>query len=268
METAVDRILEGKVALVIGGGSSNADGGQSNGQAAALTFARSGARVVVVDRNHDAAEETAHLIHGENGTAIAEYGDVLDPNSIDKAVKKAASTFGHIDILHNNVGIESPGDIMETSLEEWDRVHDVNLRGVFATCKITIPYLRAAGGGSIINISSTASMRASPAKFISYSTSKAGLNHMSRIMAKDLAHENIRVNVVVPGMMDTPHIRTFFAHLSPEELAQKLRERDAACPMGRQGTCWDVANAALFLASPLSSYVTGTLLMVDGGLTI
>ena len=145
-------------------------------------------------------------------------------------------------------------------------VLDARARGLVV--QAVVPVMRAGGGGAVVNISSTASLRWSPARFLAYNSSKAALNHMSRIMARQLAPDRIRVNVVVPGMMDTPHIRTLYRDMTPEALAAKLAERDAACPMGRQGTCWDVAAASLFLASDAASYVTGVLLPVDGGLSI
>lgn len=260
--------LDGRVVLVMGGGSSNAVGGPSNGQAAALTYARHGATVVVVDRHAAAAEATARDIVAEGGRAVAAVADVRDGATIAALVDTVARDHGRIDVLHNNVGIEAPGDVVETTEEDWDLVHDVNLKGVFLTCKAVVPVMRAGGGGAIVNISSTASLRWSPSRFLAYNSSKAALNHMSRIMARQLAPDRIRVNVVVPGMMDTPHIRTLYRDMTPEELAAKLAERDAACPMGRQGTCWDVAAASLFLASDAASYVTGVLLPVDGGLSI
>ena len=260
--------LDGRVVLVMGGGSSNAAGGPSNGQAASLTYARHGAVVVVADRHAAAAEATVAEIAAEGGRAVAAVADVGEGESIRVLVDRVARDHGRIDVLHNNVGIEAPGDVVETTEEDWDRVHDVNLKGVFLTCKHVVPIMRAGGGGAVVNISSTASLRWSPARFLAYNTSKAGLNHMSRIMARQLAPDRIRVNVVVPGMMDTPHIRTLYRDMTPDQLAAKLAERDAACPMGRQGTCWDVAAAALFLASDEASYITGVLLPVDGGLSI
>jgi NAD(P)-dependent dehydrogenase (short-subunit alcohol dehydrogenase family) len=260
--------LQGKVALVMGGGSSHPEGGLGNGQACALTFAREGARVVVVDLHLDAAEATAEEIARNGGDATALAADVRDARDVERVVAATADRHGRIDILHNNVGVEYLGNVIDTPEEAWDNVHAVNLKSVFLACKYAIPVMAAGGGGSIINISSTASLRWGGVSFLAYNSSKAALNHMSRIMAREHAGQRVRVNVILPGMMDTPHIRTMYRDLSPEELAAKLAERDAKCPMGRQGTSTDVANAALFLASDDSSYVTGAQIVVDGGLSI
>ena len=223
---------------------------------------------MVCGRREARGQEVVEQIAAEGGSASFHRMDLTELSTVDALFADTARDHGRIDVLHNNVGIEAPGDVVETTEEDWDRVHDVNLKGVFLTCKHVVPIMRAGGGGAVVNISSTASLRWSPARFLAYNTSKAGLNHMSRIMARQLAPDRIRVNVVVPGMMDTPHIRTLYRDMTPDQLAAKLAERDAACPMGRQGTCWDVAAAALFLASDEASYITGVLLPVDGGLSI
>lgn len=260
--------LEDKVAIVVGGGSSNPEGGPSNGQAAAILYARHGAQVVVVDRILDAAQATVSMIQSEGGQARALRADVTSAADMEAMIATTLAACGKLDVLHNNVGIEAIGDVVDTSEDAWDRVHDINVKGVFLACKYGVAAMRKTGGGSIINISSTASLRWSASRFLAYNTSKAALNHMSRIMARQHAAEGIRVNVVVPGMIDSPHIRTLFKDMSPEELAAKLAERDRLCPPGRQGTCWDVAQAALFFASDESSYITGTVLPVDGGLSV
>ncbi|SMF36915.1 NAD(P)-dependent dehydrogenase, short-chain alcohol dehydrogenase family [Tistlia consotensis] len=260
--------LAGKAALVMGGGSSNRDGGHSNGQASALTYAREGAGVVVADVNLEAARATVAEIEGEGGTAVAVAADVRSSAQVKAAADAALEAFGRIDVLHNNAGIEYLGNAVDTPEEAWDNVHAVNIKGVFLACKHVIPVMAGQGGGSIVNISSTASLRWGGTSFLAYNSSKAALNHFSRIMAREHAPQKVRINVVIPGMIDTPHIRTLYRHLSPEELAEKLRERDAKCPIGRQGTCWDVANAALFFASDESAYVTGAQIIVDGGLSI
>ncbi|MEC9433902.1 MAG: SDR family oxidoreductase [Pseudomonadota bacterium] len=260
--------FSGRVAIVMGGGSSHPAGGFSNGQAAAICYARHGARVVAVDRSLDAAAATVRIIADEGGRAEAAEADVRSSDAIGRMVGDVMARHGRIDILHNNVGVEADGDVVTTSEEDWDRVHDINLKGVFLACKHVVPIMAAAGGGAITNISSTASLRWGPAEYVAYNSSKAALNHFSRIMARQHAAERVRVNVIAPGMMDTPHIRTLYAHMTQEELAAKLAERDARCPMGRQGTCWDVANAAVFLASDAASYVSGVVLPVDGALSV
>ena len=263
-----DRRLEGNVCLLMGGGSSFAAGGPSNGQAVALTFARHGAHVVVVDMNLASAEATRNQIVGEGGSAIALQADVSRHEDVRAAVAQVLQRHQRIDILYNNVGIEAAGGVIDTSEEAWDHVHDVTLKSVFLACKEVVPTMIEQRKGVILNVSSTASLRWGPTEYIAYHSSKAGLNHMSRIMARQYARHGIRCNVIVPGMMDTPHIRSFYADKSPEELRMILAERDRRCPMGRQGTCWDVANAALFLASDEAAYINGILLPVDGALTV
>jgi NAD(P)-dependent dehydrogenase (short-subunit alcohol dehydrogenase family) len=260
--------LQDKIALVMGGGASAPEAGFSNGQAVALTYSREGAKVAVVDLHLAAAEATADMIRAEGGEAHALQADVSRHADVARVVNFVKERWGRLDILHNNVGIEYLGGPVDTPEEAWDRVHDVNLKSVFLACKEAIPLMEQHGGGSIINVSSTASLRYSGIPYLAYNSSKAALNHVSRIIARQYAPQQIRCNVVVPGYLDTPHIRTMYAGMTPERFAEVMQERDAKCPMGRQGTCWDVAKAALFLASDDASYVTGTLLMVDGGATI
>ena len=260
--------LENKVCLLLGGGSSSPEGGPSNGQAVALTFAREGAKVAVVDMHLEAAQETARQIAAQGGEALALRADVSRHADVQAVVAETVKHYGRIDILYNNVGIEFCGGVVATPEAEWDRVHDVNLKSVFLACKEVVPLMSKQGKGVILNVSSTASLRWAPTEYIAYQSSKAGLNHMSRVMARQYAANGIRCNVIVPGMMDTPHIRTLYRDKTAEEFAAILAERDARCPMGRQGTCWDVANAALFLASDEASYVSGVLLPVDGALSV
>lgn len=260
--------LQNKIAIVMGGGSSNPDGGFSNGQAVAIAFAREGAKVVVVDIKLEAAQATVDHIATEGGASIAMAADVSKSKDVERVVRTTVEKYGRIDILHNNVGIEYIGTVVDTPEEDWDNVHNVNLKSVFLACKHAIPEMEKTGGGSIINVSSTASLKFSPVPFIAYNSSKAAVNHASRMIARQYAPKQIRCNVIVPGMMDTPHIRTFYQHLPPEEFKKAMAERDARCPMGRQGTCWDVANAVVFLASDESSYVNGILLTVDGASSI
>ncbi|BCN38223.1 dehydrogenase [Alicycliphilus denitrificans] len=262
-----NRLTE-KVCLLMGGGTSFAEGGLSNGQAVALTFAREGAKVAVVDLKLQAAQDTVDQILAAGGEAIALQADVSQKADVQAVVQATLARWGRIDILHNNVGIEVRGGILETSEESWDRVHDVNLKSVFLACQAVIPHMQAQGGGAIVNVSSTASLKWGPAEYISYNSSKAALNHLSRIIARQYAPQNIRCNVVLPGMIDTPHIRTLYRDKSPVEFTEIMTSRNARCPMGRQGTSQEVANAALFLASEEASYVSGVLLTVDGASSV
>lgn len=259
--------LQGKVCLLMGGGSASNEGIPGNGQAVGILFGREGAKVAVVDLSLEAARETARQIAETGAEAIALQADVSRAADVRAVVMQTMEAFGRIDILYNNVGIEVRGDVVQTSEEAWDRVHEVNLKSVFLACKEVIPIMERHGRGSIINVSSTASLRWTSVDYISYSSSKAGLNHMTRVMARSYAPKNIRVNAILPGMIDTPHVRTLFKEKSPEEFEAILADRNARCPMGRQGSSWEIANAALFLASDEASYVSGMLLAVDGALS-
>lgn len=259
----VDR-LKGKVAIVVGAGSIGT--AVSNGAACALLFAREGATVVCVDRVLASAQATAQQIASEGGRAEAFEADVRDATRIQQLVDHTLARHGRIDVLHNNVGIEAFGELVELTEESWDRVHAVNLKGSMLTCRAVVPAMIAQGGGAIVNTSSIASRKWSPMQFLSYSTSKAALNHMTRVIARQYAPHQVRCNVVLPGLIDTPHA----AALYPDEAAAQAgrEQRKARCPMGRQGTPWDVAQAALFLASDESRYITGVELVVDGGLSL
>ncbi len=260
--------LANKVALVIGAGSSASEGGLSNGEAVALAFAKQGATVVCADLRAEAAERTATQIRDAGGSATAVVCDVGRSVDIKNTIEHVVQAHGRLDILHNNVGIEQLGGPVETEEEDWDRVHTINLKSVYLACKYAIPVMEHQGGGSIINVSSTASLRWSGTPFIAYNSSKAAVNHVTRIVARQYASKQIRCNAIVPGYMDTPHIRTLYKHLDRDAFDEVMRQRDAKCPMGRQGNSSDVANAAVFLASDESGYITGQLLVIDGGWTI
>lgn len=221
--------LKDKIAIVTGAGTSGE--GMGNGKAAALLFAREGASVVAVDLNLAAAEKTVAEIEAEGGKAIAVAADVSRSEDIRGVVDTTIARFGRVDVIHNNVGIEIAGDPISTTEEDWDRVHAVNLKSVFLMCKYAIPHMERQGGGAIINVSSVASIRWSPLPYFSYHTSKAALNHMTRVIARQYAAKKIRCNVLLLGMMDTPHIRTYYRDLPAAEVEQIMRQRDAHCPM-------------------------------------
>lgn len=262
--------LAGKIALVSGAGtlkkSFSAADQVGNGAACALRFAREGALVVCTDRVLEAAQETAELIRAEGGRAAALALDVIDTPRVEEVVAEVTRNHGGIDILHNNVGIEIQGDLLQVKDDEWDQVMAVNVRGSMAMSRAVLPHMRARGGGAIINVSSTASLKWSPMQFLSYSTAKAGLNHMTRVIARQYAAEQIRCNCIVPGMIRTPHADALYSN--QDEAARGHEFRDSRCPMGRQGSPWDIANAALFLASDEAAYVTGAMLVVDGGASL
>lgn len=259
--------LAGKVVLVVGAGSSGTD--ISNGAASALLFAREGAKVVCADRSLPAAQGTVARIEAEGlqDVAHAFEAEVRDAARIQVLVDDTLQRHGRIDVLHHNVGIEEFGELIDVQEDSWDRVHAINLKGPMLTARAVVPHMIRQGGGSIVNISSIASRKWSPVQFLSYSTSKAALNHLTRVVARQYAPHHVRCNVILPGLIDTPHAANLTT--GDEAARQKAREaRHARCPMGHQGTAWDVAYAALFLASDESKYVTGIELVVDGGLSL
>lgn len=253
--------LKDKVAIVVGAGSIGTD--ISNGAACAVTFAREGATVICVDRSPEAAATSVRRIHDIGGIAEAFEADVRSSEQIERMVNHCLARFGRIDVLHHNVGIEEFGELIEVTEESWDRVHAINLKGPMLTARAVVPHMIRQGGGAIINVSSIASRKWSPMQFLSYSTSKAALNHMTRVVARQYAQHQVRCNVIVPGLIDTPHAAALFK--SEQEAQAGRQARNARCPMGRQGSAWDVANAALFLHSDEASFITGISLIVDGG---
>lgn len=256
--------LRDKVAVVIGAGSIGT--APSNGSAVAAAFAREGAKVLCVDISPAAAGLTVEQISAAGGIASAFTADVAQTAQMDSTVAACIERYGQIDVLHYNVGIEVFGELIEVTDESWDRVFDVNLKGAMAAARAVVPHMMKRRSGSIINVSSIASLRWSQMQFLSYNVSKAALNRMTRVIARQYAPANVRCNVILPGLIDSPHAAALYA--TEAEKAEARKARDARCPMGHQGTPDDVANAALFLASDESRYVTGLELVVDGGLTL
>ena len=261
--------LNNKVAIVVGAGSIGA--GWSNGKAAAVLYAREGARVLCLDISGEAAEDTARIIREEGGSAIAIRADASKSVEIKAAVDACLAEFGRVDVLHNNVGIVAKGGVVELDEAEWDRVFAINLKSVYLAMKHVIPHMAAQGGGSIVNVSSIASLRFLGANYVSYYTSKAAINHMTRVTAAEYAGRQVRVNAVLPGLMDTPMARksAMETHgVTEAGLTEAWKKRAERIPMGWMGDAWDVARAALFFASDDSRFVTGAELVVDGGLTL
>ncbi len=252
------------MALIFGAGSIGP--GWGNGKATAVTFARAGAKVVCVDVGLAAAQETAGIIKAEGGTALALACDVTRSDQVKAAVDATIANFGRIDILHNNVGHARMGGPIELTEAEWDRELDLNVKGVFLACKHVLPVMLAQQKGSIINTSSAAGLRYVGYDYASYYAAKGGVNQLTVGLALQYAKQGIRVNAICPGLMDTPMIynQITSAYGSQDEMIAK---RHAACPTGRMGTGWDVANAALFLASDEAGYINAVILPVDGGLT-
>ncbi|WP_340118294.1 SDR family oxidoreductase [Pelagibius sp. 7325] len=258
--------LAGKVAMVVGAGSSGP--GWGNGKATAVLFAREGARLFCVDINLEAAEETVDLIRGEGGEAESCRADVSKAAEVEAMVARCLETYGRIDVLDNNVGILQVGGPVETDEANWDRVLDVNLKSMFLTCKHVLPVMERQGGGAIVNIASIAGIRDTGVPYISYSTSKGAVLPFTRSVALQYAKKGIRANAIVPGLLNTPMIVEPLKDAYAEgDIEQMIRLRDAQCPTGKMGDAWDVAYAALFLASDEAKYITGTELLVDGGIT-
>jgi NAD(P)-dependent dehydrogenase (short-subunit alcohol dehydrogenase family) len=253
--------LEGKVAVVVGAGQTPGET-IGNGRATSITFAREGAKVVLVDRRLDSAKETEAMIDGESFSLEADITDADDAAAI---VKAAVDTYGRIDILHNNVGIGAgDGNIANVTDEAWHRIIDVNLTGMFNTCKAVLPVMRDRGSGAIINISSIASICSVP--LLAYKVSKAGVNALTQQLALANAKYGVRVNAILPGLMDTPMAVDAMSRATGMDRGDYAKLRDSQVPLlGKQGTAWDVADAALFLASDEAKFITGVLLPVDGG---
>lgn len=255
--------LAGKRAAIIGAGSVGP--GWGNGKATAVRFAQEGARVLCVDRDAAAADETAQLIRAGGGTAETLEADVTAPGTGAAVMEAMRRYWGGIDILDYNVGISAPGGILETSDEDWARIFEINLNAAMRLTRATLPAMRDQGSGAYIYVSSLAAVYSAPYSYLSYEVSKMALIRLARSVARENAAHGVRANAILPGVIETPHVTAFVdGQTDPEELAAK---RAAMVPMGRQGTAWDVANAALYLASDEAGFVTGVELRVDGGLT-
>jgi len=257
--------LKGKVAIVTGAGSIGP--GMGNGKATAILFAREGARVMLVDLNPEAAEETKHIIDEEEGECVVFKADVSKSGDCKSMVAKCIQTFARVDILHNNVALGAHGGPVETSEADWDRVMEVNLKSIFLTCKYALPYMEKQDSGSIINISSIVAIRSEQASLLAYAVSKAGVIALTREVAIQYAAKGIRANAILPGLMKTPRVAYYYKDVWGRDVEEMWRRRDAMSPTGKQGDAWDIAHASLFLASDEAKYITGTTLIVDGGIT-
>lgn len=257
--------LAGKVALVTGAGSVGP--GWGNGRAAAVLFAREGARVVAVDRDAAAADETARLIAEEQGQVLVVEADVTDLESVTAMAESAIKRFGRIDVLLNNVGGSLPGGPEEMSVEEFRGQIDINLTSVFITTKVLLPSMAKQGGGAVVNVGSIGGLRHLGHDHVGYSAGKSALVQFTRQIAVRYASSKIRCNTVIPGMIDTPLLEHRVSRQKGRaDLATLRNEAKTRVPLGRRGDAWDVAHAALFLASDDAKYITGTEILVDGGL--
>jgi NAD(P)-dependent dehydrogenase (short-subunit alcohol dehydrogenase family) len=258
--------LKDKVAIVVGAGQTP---GQTigNGRATALLFAREGARVWAVDRDLKSAQDTVDMIEKEGGIAAAAAADVTDEAAIVTMIEDCLAKWGRIDILHNNVGLSLAGGdtvIEEITSDAFDNVTKINLRGMVITCKHVLPVMKKQRSGVIISISSMAVLESYP--YVTYKTSKAGVVAMTEQIAYMYAGDGIRANVILPGLMNTPMAVEARVKATGKTREQIIAERDAKVPLGRRmGTAWDVAHAALFLASDEGGFITGVSLPVDGG---
>ena len=250
--------LAGKVAIVTGAGS-RAEG-IGNGRAAAILFAREGAKVLLVDQQGEAAMATQAMITKEGGESAVRVADVTRGDECEALVEDAVRRWGRLDILDNNVGIGGRGSVVEMDEAQWDEMMRVNVTSMMLTSKHAIPAMIRSGGGAIVNISSISALR--PRGLTAYSTSKGAVIALSRAMAVDHAAQGIRVNCIAPGPVYTPMV---YAGGMSDDLRQRRRQ---ASPLGIEGTGWDIAYAALFLVSDEARYITGVVLPVDGGVTI
>jgi NAD(P)-dependent dehydrogenase (short-subunit alcohol dehydrogenase family) len=259
--------LDGKVACISGAGS--VGDGWGNGKATAVLLARQGARVFGTDIREAAAGQTRDIIQKEGGTCEVRGCDMTRAAEVEAAVAECLGKFGRIDILVNNVGGSAPGSAVTMREEVWDAQLDHNLKTMFLVCKYVLPVMEKQAGGAIVNLSSIAGLRMSAERaHVAYSTAKYGILAFSKSTAIEFAKKGIRCNTVIPGLMNTPLVEHRLAKtVARGDLAALIAKRDAAVPMGHMGTAWDVAHAVLFLVSDEARYITGTEIVVDGGMS-
>jgi NAD(P)-dependent dehydrogenase (short-subunit alcohol dehydrogenase family) len=258
--------LEGKIAIVIGAGQGPGEG-MGNGRAAVLRFAQEGAKVMAVDRDLRSAEETVSMVKQGGGESVAFEADVTKEATLAAAIAAAQKRWARIDILHYNVGVSIAGGdapLLDITEEAFDRISAINLRGAIMACKHVVPIMREQRAGAITMISSLAALENYP--YVAYKATKAAMIAFTQQVAIQNAEYGIRANVILPGLIDTPMAVDTRARVSGKSRAQVAAERDGRVPLRRKmGTAWDVANAALFLASDEANFITGVALFVDGG---
>ncbi len=264
--------LDGKVAIVVGGGSILP--GWGNGKAAAVLYAIEGAKVLVVDNRREAADETVEIIAKAGGTASAAAASAVDERDVTRFVELCVSTYGRVDVLHNNVGGQGTGRSLDNiTLDDWNEMMALNITSAMLSSRAVLAHMRRQGGGSIVNIASIGGIRHLNTPMAVYAAGKAGLIGFTQNIALSYAKEGIRANCVLPGYIDTPFIsrpvkgQPSYAAKGFKNAEEYGAARNKIIPMGRMGTGWDVAYASLFLASDDAAYITGTTLVVDGGVT-
>jgi NAD(P)-dependent dehydrogenase (short-subunit alcohol dehydrogenase family) len=263
----MSRRFEGKVAVVTGAGCVGP--GWGNGRAIAVGLAREGATVIGLDRNAEAMTETAERIAADSGRFEAGTLDVTDHAAIARCVADIAARHGRIDVLVNNVGGSAAGGPVEMAEEVWDLQIDTNLKSVFLMLKHVLPVMEGKGGGAVVNLASTSGIRWTGAAQVGYAASKAGVIQLSRVVAVQYAARGIRVNTVVPGQMHTPMVEVRLAgQRAGGDVEALVKQRLSRIPMGFAGDGRDTAAAVLFLASDEARFVTGTELVVDGGMSV
>ncbi|HET7849991.1 MAG TPA: SDR family oxidoreductase [Pseudolabrys sp.] len=259
--------LAGKIAIVTGAGSVGP--GWGNGRATAVRFAEEGATIFAVDRNPDSVAETVERVKEAGGEIIVHQCDVTDGNAVAAMVKVCVEKFGRVDILMNNVGGSAHGGPVEMPEETWQAQIAFNLTSVFLACKHVLPVMEKQKSGAIINVASTSGIRFTGAFQVGYAATKAGVIQLSRVVAVQYAPKGIRVNTIIPGQLHTPMVEARLAkQRAGGDVEALLRQRLARIPMGFAGDGRDTANAAVFLASDEARFVTGTELVVDGGMSV
>ncbi|MBY8991523.1 MAG: SDR family oxidoreductase [Candidatus Lokiarchaeota archaeon] len=256
--------LEEKIAIIIGAGQHPGEN-IGNGRAMSLLFAREGAKVMLVDKNLDSALETKSMIDKEGGESFVFEANITKENDCERIAKKCVDVYGRIDILVNNVGIAT-GDrkLVDLKEEVWDNIFDVNLKGMFFTCKYVLPVMEKQESGSIINISSVAAISA--VRYVAYKISKSGVNSLTHQLAMKYAKNGIRVNAIMPGLMNTPMAIEGISKARVMNKEDLIKQRNKMVPLkGGMGDAWDTAYAALFLASDEAKFITSVILPVDGG---
>jgi hypothetical protein len=259
--------LQDRVALITGAGSVGP--GWGNGRAMAVRFAEEGAKIFAVDLKPDSLTETVERVKKAGGTIHTHHCSVTDGAAVAAMVQACLKEFGRIDVLVNNVGGSAAGGPVEMSEEVWDAQIDHNLKSVFLTCKYVLPVMEQQKSGAIVNMASTSGLRFTGAAQVAYAATKAGVIQFSRVVAVQYAAKGIRVNTVVPGQLHTPMVETRLAkQRAGGDVEALLRQRQKRIPLGFMGDGRDTANAALFLASDEARFITGTEIVVDGGMTV